>query len=283
MSERPADTSLANPSGGLKPLRNIEYLSPPVEVSMTDGYFEIASLDHFWVRRRFEVFRSLAGDLVAGSREMAEIGCGHGMLQRQIEEEFEREVTGFDLNEHGLKKNLSQRSRVCCYDIFQMEASLREHFDLIFLFDVLEHMLDEDHFLKALIFHLAPNGKVVVNVPAGPWGYSGYDRAAGHFRRYSAQTLRNAAERNKLEIVKWSYWGFPLVPTLLLRKLWDLGSRDQRKAYSAGFDTRTPLVNELLRFISKCEVIPQKLGGTSLMAVLQREAGREKDAAGPAT
>lgn len=264
------------------PLRNIEYLSPPAEVSMTDGYFEIASLDHFWVRRRFEIFRSLAGELIAGAREMAEIGCGHGMLQRQIEETFEREVAGFDLNEHGLKQNLSQRSRVCCYDIFQTDASLRERFDLIFLFDVLEHMADEDRFLTALMFHLAPEGKVIVNVPAGPWGYSGYDRAAGHFRRYSAQTLRDAAERNNLAMVKWSYWGFPLVPTLVLRKLWDLGNHDQQKAYSAGFDTRTPLINQLLRFLSKCEVIPQKLAGTSLMAVLHMGKGRENDAAGSA-
>ena len=61
--------------------RQIEYLTPPTKVSMTDGYFELASLGHFWVRRRFEVFQKLAGKLVSSAREMAEIGCGQGLLR----------------------------------------------------------------------------------------------------------------------------------------------------------------------------------------------------------
>jgi len=166
---------------------------------MTDGYFELASLDHFWVKRRFVVFRRLAGELIAAAREIAEIGCGHGVLQRQIEDAYEREVTGFDLNEHGLRQNVSRRSRVCCYDIFQKDEALQERFDIIFLFDVLEHMADEDRFLKALMFHLAPRGRLIVNVPAGEWAFSGYDGAAGHFRRYSVQTLKETAE----SIISW--------------------------------------------------------------------------------
>jgi 2-polyprenyl-3-methyl-5-hydroxy-6-metoxy-1,4-benzoquinol methylase len=101
-NEMPATTE----NLGASVSRQVEYLSPPAEVSMTDGYFELASLDHFWVRRRFEVFQKLAGGLVQSSKEMADVGCGHGMLQRQVEEAYGREVTGFDLNEGGLKRNL---------------------------------------------------------------------------------------------------------------------------------------------------------------------------------
>jgi SAM-dependent methyltransferase len=253
-------------------LRNIEYLSTPATVSMTDGYFELASLDHFWVRRRFEVFRRLAGDLISEARNIAEIGCGHGILQRQIEEAYGREVTGFDLNENGLKHNVSLFSKVCCYDVYQMEPALREGFDLVFLWDVLEHIMDEDRFFKALMFHLAPGGKVVVNVPAGKWAYSAYDEAAGHVRRYSIGTLRETVRRNHLEVKLWSYWGLPLAPTLLLRKFWLMGSRDPRKIYSAGFNSRTSSLNKVLGIISRCEAIPQKFLGTSLLAILQ--AGR---------
>jgi SAM-dependent methyltransferase len=249
--------------------RKIEYLSRPAKVSMTDGYFELASLEHFWVRRRFAVFRTLAGGLVAGAREMAEVGCGRGILQRQVELEYERELTGFDLNENGLKHNLSQFSRVCCYDVHQMLESLRARFDLIFLWDVLEHIPDEDKFLQALLFHLAPGGKLIVNVPAGQWAYSGYDRAAGHVRRYSIHTFREVAVRNHLNLLQWSYWGLPLAPVLLMRKLRRMGKDDGGKTYSAGFDTRTAGVNNALGLLAKCEVIPQKLLGTSLMAVLQ--------------
>jgi 2-polyprenyl-3-methyl-5-hydroxy-6-metoxy-1,4-benzoquinol methylase len=269
---RTAATFPANNSYETTTLRNIEYLSTPAAVSMADQWFEIAAMDHFWIRRRFDVFQRLAGDLISGAREMAEIGCGHGLLQRQIEEAYVREVTGFDLNEFALKRNLSRISKVCCYDIYQKDEALRERFDLIFLFDVLEHITDEDRFFKALMFHMAPGGKVVVNVPAGEWAYSAYDEAAGHVRRYSIGTLRAAAGRNDFEVSDWSYWGLPLVPALAIRKPWLMGNHNQKKIISAGFDTRTPAINGMLRFLSRCEPIPQKFLGTSLMAVLQ--AGR---------
>jgi SAM-dependent methyltransferase len=255
----------------------IEYLSRPAQVSMTDGYFELASLDHFWVRRRFDVFRALAGNLITEAHEMAEVGCGHGLLQRQVEQEYGRDVTGFDLNENGLKHNLSQFSRVCCYDIHEMLEPLKARFDLIFLWDVLEHIQDENTFLQALLFHLAPGGKLVVNVPAGEWAYSGYDRAAGHVRRYSIDTLREVSEGNHLEILQWTYWGLPLVPVLFARKLRPMGKDTGEKAYSAGFDTGTAGLNSAMAFLAKCEVLPQKLLGTSLMAILKQRANGEQD------
>lgn len=249
--------------------RKIEYLSRPGDVRMTDGYFELASLDHFWVRRRFEVFRKLAGQLVPQAREIAEVGCGQGLLQRQMEEAYDREVTGFDLNENGLKHNVSRKSRVCCYDILQKDPSFHARFDLLFLWDVLEHIPEQDNFLQALAYHLAPHGTLVINVPAEEWGYSGYDRAAGHVRRYSDRSLFEVLQRNRLQAVTWTYWGLPFLPTLLFRKLWFRGEQDLEEAYAAGFSIGTPLINELLRIISHLEVIPQKIGGTSLMALCQ--------------
>jgi hypothetical protein len=250
-------------------LRKIEYLSPGAEVSMADRWFEIASIDHFWVQRRFEVFQVLAGELISGAGEMAEIGCGHGLLQRQIELAYGRTVAGFDLNEYALRQNLSQQSGVNCYDIFQRNPALKEKFDMIFLFDVLEHISEEDSFLSALMFHLSPRGKLILNVPAGQWAFSEYDVAAGHVRRYAIDDLRKIALRNRLEILDWTYWGLPLIPTLMVRKVWLTGRRDQSKIITSGFDSRSPWINGALGAISRLERIPQKFLGTSLMAVLR--------------
>jgi SAM-dependent methyltransferase len=251
--------------------RNLTYLSSPAEVSMADRWFEIAAVDHFWVRRRFEVLRRLAGNMIPSAGEIAEMGCGHGLLQRQIEDAYGREVTGFDLNEFALKQNLSRLSNICCYDIHQQDPALHRRFGLVFIFDVLEHIADEDRFLAALMFHLAPGGKLVVNVPAGKWAYSAYDEAAGHVRRYSIRSLRDAAARSDLEVTKWSYWGLPLVPALALRRLWLLRNRDTDKIISAGFSSRTNALNQLLGLVSMCEPIPQRFLGTSLMAILQAD------------
>jgi 2-polyprenyl-3-methyl-5-hydroxy-6-metoxy-1,4-benzoquinol methylase len=246
----------------------VEYLSPAAKVSMADRWFEIASAEHFWVRRRFEVLRGLCDGWIGG-RELAEIGCGHGLLQRQMEDAYGLSITGFDLNDFALQRNVSRRSKVCCYDIFQRDAGLRGRFEVIFLFDVLEHIADEGGFLQALLYHLAPGGKVVVNVPAGEWAFSAYDRAAGHVRRYSFATLKKAMRRNLLEAREWSYWGLPLVPMLALRKLWLMGKHDQQEIITAGFDSRSESVNRMLGLLSRCEPIPQHLFGTSLMGVFQ--------------
>jgi 2-polyprenyl-3-methyl-5-hydroxy-6-metoxy-1,4-benzoquinol methylase len=207
--------------------RKVEYLSPPAKVSMADSWFEVASVDHFWVQRRFDVLQKLAGALISTAQEMAEVGCGHGLLQRQIEDGYQRAVAGFDLNAYALKQNVSRQSPVCFYDLFQTYSKIQSRFDLVFLFDVLEHISHEDDFLRALLFHLAPKGKIVLNVPAGQWAYSEYDRAAGHVRRYSIATLRQTCDRCGLRVQKWTYWGLPLVPTLALRKLWLMGKRDK--------------------------------------------------------
>jgi SAM-dependent methyltransferase len=260
----------ATRSPGESQSRQVEYLSPPAPVSMADCWFEIASIDHFWVRRRFEVLQRLDDGLVPAAAQIAEIGCGHGLLQRQVEDQYSKAVTGFDLNEYALKQNLSSMSRVCCYDVHQRLPELHQSFDLIFLFDVLEHLPEEAQFLNAVLYHLAPQGKLIINVPAGQWAFSEYDRAAGHIRRYSIEHMREVALRSNLQIQSWTYWGLPLVPTLAIRKLWLIGQHDPPKIISSGFDSRSPAINHALGLLSRCELLPQKRLGTSLMAILQR-------------
>jgi SAM-dependent methyltransferase len=264
-----------------RPIRKIEYFSAPADVSMSDRWFEIASIDHFWIRRRFEVLQTLAGGLIAAGGKIAEIGCGHGLLQRQIEDAYNRDVTGFDLNEKALKQNISQRSRVCCYDILCRDPALRSLYDVLFLFDVLEHISDDGAFLKAVLFHLKPSGKLIVNVPAGQWAFSAYDIAAGHVRRYSRRTLRESVQRNGFYMLKSTYWGFPLVLALLVRKFWLMGIQDQSKVITAGFEPGRPSINHALRILSRCEAIPQTLIGTSLMAVFQPKSADDRGNGAP--
>jgi SAM-dependent methyltransferase len=261
-----------NPTSGFTSTaatREITYLSAPAKVSMADRYYDIASTEHFWIRRRFRVLNLLAGDLVSEARRMAEVGCGTGLLQRQIEDAHGREVAGFDLNEVALKKNVSRLSSVHCYNILERNPALQGRFDVIFLFDVLEHVADEIGFLNALIFHLSPGGRLILNVPACQWAYAEYDRADGHLRRYSINTLRTAVEPSNFGIMNWTYWGLPLVPLMLLRKILFRSKSDGDAVVSAGFAVGSKFINQLLGFVAKCEAIPQRLIGSSLMAILQ--------------
>ena len=236
---------------------------------MDDRWYEIANLEHPWITRRFEVLRRLAGGLIAQASAIAEVGCGRGLLQRQVEDFFHADVTGFDLNPAALAETASRSSPVCCYDVLDRRTQYEACFDLILLADVLEHVADEGAFLRAVLFHLAPGGSVVVNVPALQSLYSGYDRAVGHLRRYRIGSLSEAARQGGLRITSYTYWGLPLMPLLILRKLWML-ARSGDGAIAAGFETGGPLRDRALLCLSRCEPIPQRLLGTSLMAVLRK-------------
>ena len=248
--------------------RKIKYLSPPAAVRMTDHWYDISTLDHFWIDRRFGVLRKLADDLIRNAKNRAEIGCGNGLVQRSIEDYYHVPITGFDLNDMALRRNVSRMSDVCCYDIHQRSPELKSYFDMIVLFDVLEHITEEALFLESLRFHLARSGKIVINVPAHQSLYSAYDRAAGHVRRYSIRSLQAAAGRAGLRVLAFTYWGAPLIPFLLLRKVIVRSVRTEKAIIVRGFDPGSRVVNQALKVIARCEPIPQRLFGTSLMAVL---------------
>ena len=248
--------------------RAVEYLSAAMPVNMGDWWFDIATSDHFWIRRRFEVMQRLADSVIRGSRRAAEIGCGNGLLQRDIEDYYRLPVAGFELNEFALQKNVSRFSPLYCYNIHQRNPEFRGNFDLLVLFDVLEHIEDESSFLQSVNFHLADSGTLLVNVPAHQLFYSDYDRAAGHIRRYSARQLKRVAAQNGLKARAFTYWGLPLVPLLLLRKAMTM----ERTNGKAGFDTHGHGMNTLLSLLARCEPLPQRLLGTSVMAVLGKQS-----------
>jgi len=41
---------------------------------MGNRWFEVSSVDHFWVRSRFGVLQRLAGELISTAKHIAEIG-----------------------------------------------------------------------------------------------------------------------------------------------------------------------------------------------------------------
>jgi SAM-dependent methyltransferase len=63
-------------------------------------------------------------------------------------------------------------------------------FDSVICFNVLEHIGDDLATLRTLARQLAPGGRLFLLVPAHPRLYGGYDRAAGHVRRYQRGALK---------------------------------------------------------------------------------------------
>ena len=68
-------------------------------------------------------------------------------------------------------------------------------FALIGLFDVLEHVEQDVASVAALGQKLAPDGRLVISVPALPWLWSDHDVTHHHFRRYTR--ARRCAGRSR--------------------------------------------------------------------------------------
>ena len=247
-------------------------LSEPRGVNMEERYFDLVDLRHFWAVRRFEVLRKLAGSHLRADLSYCEIGCGNGVLQRQLELHLKLKVDGFELCLPALEQNQSSAGTLYYYNVFDQRPELKEKYDGLFLFDVLEHLEDDRSFMAACLYHLKSGGHLMLNVPARQELFSKYDKLAGHARRYDLGRLRDLARAVGLRTAACTYWGLPLYPVLVVRKMLMTGF-DDSSAYEKGFTPPNALTNSTLRFLSRLEWVPQRLLGISILAVFQKQPG----------
>ncbi len=73
-----------------------------------------------------------------------------------------------------------------------------ELFDTILYIDVLEHIEDDRAEMVRAAAHLKPGGHVIVLAPAHASLYTPFDKAIGHFRRYSRASLAETAAQTAL-------------------------------------------------------------------------------------
>jgi SAM-dependent methyltransferase len=238
---------------------------------MGDDWYELASLDHFWVKHRFKVFNRIFRKIWFSNPtpRVADIGCGHGLLQRQLYDHYRWIIDGYDLNQVALSNSMAAHQPIIFYDINERHSDLRGAYDVIFLFDVIEHLEDEFSFIESVKFHLKPGGLLVVNVPAKPWLFSGYDRVVGHFRRYTEKSMNKMFSRSGFILASSTYWGLAYIPLIMLRKLilrFRQGLTDS-EITEAGFKPPAGVFNKFFDLISAVDPIPNHFAGSSLMTI----------------
>jgi len=249
--------------------KRIELISEPASVNMAEDWFEIATADHFWIRRRFEVARRMLRGCNVEEWRVSEVGCGQGLVQRQLEQDFGVAVDGFELSLVSLEQNVSTRGRLLHYNVLDKRAEFGGQYDLVILFDVLEHIDQEEQFLDAIKFLAKPGGHLLINVPALQSLYSEYDRRAGHLRRYALLDLVRLVSAQGFRVLTSTYWGLPLLPFLWVRKQ-HLRHVRSESVIRRGFDPGSKPVNRAMYLLSRQEPIPQKICGTSAMLLARK-------------
>jgi SAM-dependent methyltransferase len=199
---------------------------------------------HWWFLSRRAIIRSLLQRIkLPSNAKILDAGCGSGgnlpMLSRL------GNVYAFELHD-GMRAHAEARG------IGQVEAGKLPadipfkgtNFDLITLFDVLEHVEDDRGSLSELTDRLNPGGILCLTVPAFPFLFSRHDHLHHHFRRYRRTELLRKIEANGLEVIEDDYWNFFLFPVAMVVRLFECFNMP--KDHTLGTKKPSPLLNRLL-------------------------------------
>ncbi|MCC4115632.1 class I SAM-dependent methyltransferase [Aromatoleum toluclasticum] len=226
---------------------------------------------HWWFAARREILSVVISRLPLPSQSatnILEIGCGTGgnlgMLSRfgkisAVEmDDFARrqaELVGETLVKPGaLPAPLPFPARA---------------FDLVCVFDVLEHVEDDASGLAAAGQMAHRGGRILITVPAYNWLFGAHDRAHHHFRRYTANDLGRLARAAGLKIERIGYFNTLLFPVIAATRLME---RFQTRISASDAVLPSPTLNFLLKniFATEARIVARTFFpfGTSVIAIL---------------
>ncbi|MCC6408279.1 MAG: class I SAM-dependent methyltransferase [Planctomycetes bacterium] len=182
--------------------------------------------DHWWFRGRRRVYLELVARALGDARPARTLdqGCGVGGFLEGLSALSER-VVGFEHDReaaaHCRDRGFARIARSSAERIPARDRS----FDLVCLFDVLEHLDDDLAALREAERVLAPGGRCVASVPAFQFLYANNDRVAEHRRRYTRGELVERFRAAGFEIERATYTNVllfaPIVCAVLALKAWE--------------------------------------------------------------
>lgn len=245
-----------------------------------DAYLEMSATEdrHWWFRGRRAILSALIEQLnLPKNARILEIGSGTGGNLEMLSRFGEVSAIEMDDNARSIAaKKLSNRFDIRAGHCPGEIPFRDERFDLICLFDVLEHIEEDIRTLEALRELLTPRGSVVVTVPAYQWLWSTHDNFLHHKRRYTRQSLRDVIDTAGLHASRISYFNTLLFPLAVGARLKDRLSANEK---STGTAMPPPAINDALACLFGLE--RHALGsidlpfGVSLLAVLSNPQASE--------
>jgi SAM-dependent methyltransferase len=174
---------------------------------------------HWWYRARRKVLSALIGRRISLPRDakILEIGCGTGHNLAMLEAFGTVDAIEVDPATRVLAEARLGRA-VGSAPLPMLTGVPDDHYDLIALLDVLEHIEDDLAALQAIGERLKPSGAILLTVPAHPWMWSGHDVANHHYRRYTKKTLRTVLERAGFKIEVFSPLNALLFPAAIIQR-----------------------------------------------------------------
>jgi SAM-dependent methyltransferase len=236
-----------------------------------EAYTQMAEAEraHWWFVGRRRLLEAVITALaLPPAARILEVGSGTGgnfpLLQRF------GAVTAIELNETARAMATARTGLPVQSGALPDALGLGDQkFDLICLFDVLEHVGPDAASLQALRAHLAPGGRLILTVPAYRALFGPHDKALHHFRRYERAALAALLGQTGYAIHYLTFFNCLLLPLALMARLAD---RLFRREAPLGERTPAAPLNAVLTAIFSAEAGPlsrrRRLPfGLSLLAV----------------
>lgn len=239
-----------------------------------DAYLEMAATEdrHWWFAGRRSVLSALISRLdLPPQASILEIGSGTGGNLSMLSA-FGR-VSAMEMDK--VARGIAMQKTEGRFDIRAGSCPSQipfdgQKFDLVCLFDVLEHIEDDRATLAAIKALSAPGGRVLITVPAYRWMWSAHDEFLHHKRRYLASELKDKAQDAGFRIERLSYFNTLLFPLAAAVRIKD---RLMRSSEASGTALPPSPVNATLRTVFGAErFLLDRFNlpfGVSLLAILR--------------
>ena len=158
--------------------------------------------------------------------DLLEVGCGIGTISQEILKQVPglKSLTGLEPSQKLRQAYMSDFSdnqgKVTLSGSTLFEIGNQQRYDCILYSNVLEHIEDDNNELIRAASMLKQGGALLIYVPALPFLYSSFDKAIGHYRRYTKSSLDAAFENTRLHVIQKKWVDFPgILSWLIMVKL----------------------------------------------------------------
>jgi SAM-dependent methyltransferase len=252
---------------------NKEDLSYPEEGN--NFYYKLED-ESYWFDHRNKIIMLLV-DAFFKKKAFLDVGGGNGYnslhLQHKIDNVYllEPGFQGcFNAKERGVKT-------IVCSTLSELiEESVT--LESVGLFDVLEHIEDDNQFLRDIYKVLDHDGCFIMTVPAFNFLWSKEDKEAGHFRRYTEKDLIKKVKKAGFQI-EYSTYFFSILtlPIFFLRSLPSLLFNRSQDSHSTKNQHQLPnnFLGKIFRYYLDKEILDvkrfrKKSFGSSLIIVAKK-------------
>jgi len=175
----------------------------------------------FWVQSRNRLFKYLILKNLHTDKlvRFLEIGCGTGDFISKILDEKRLNIIGSEIYINGLKYAKKNLPNIDFIQLDITDNSLHDVFNMIAIFDVIEHIEDDTLAIKNINNLLSENGIVIISVPQHKFMWSKLDDIVKHKRRYSKNELIQKLKLNGFSIEYSTSFVFTLFPIMFISRI----------------------------------------------------------------